>query len=210
MRKLGLSLALAAPLAIAAIPNANAAPASLTSHFTGDGVVATHASAAPARGRQAPLSCTTSRPSSTALRNAEGQIFLLINRQRIRYGVRPLRLDSRITAAARGHSEAMARTGVFAHVVPGERPVPDRLRVRGVTFRAWGENIYYDNSCRTPPRPSWNVAAFAQKAVTGWMNSPGHRRNILDRTFDYTGVGVAAAVWRGTGWLYATQDFVRR
>jgi uncharacterized protein YkwD len=158
---------------------------------------------------QTPLGCTTSRPSSSTLRGVAGQIVNLINQQRVRYRVRPLGSDSRITTAAVGHSLDMARTGIFSHVIDGKGP-PDRLRAQGLTFTKWGENIYYDNSCRTPSGPSWNAAAFAQEAVTGWMASPGHRRNILDPDFNYAGVGVAAGTKDGTGWLYATRDFIQR
>jgi uncharacterized protein YkwD len=168
---------------------------------------ATTASASTAGHQATSANCTTS-PDPNSWSNIAWQIYDLINEQRKQNGVASLAVDSGVSNAAIGHSVNMAKTGIFSHVINGKGP-DDRLRDQGVTFTGWGENIVYD-SCQTNGQPSWNVAGFAQESVTRWMNSPGHRRNILDPNFNFTGIGVAAIARDNQGWIYATQDFIQR
>jgi len=168
---------------------------------------ATTASASTAGYPTASANCTVS-PDPNSWSNIAWQIYHLINQQRNQNGVESLAVDSGVTNAAIGHSANMARTGIFSHVIDGKGP-DDRLREQGVTFTGWGENIAYD-WCQTNGQPSWNVAGAAQEFVTGWMNSPGHRRNILNPNFNYTGIGVAAIARDGRGYIYATQVFIQR
>ena len=102
-----------------------------------------------------------------------------------------LRVDERLVAAAQGHSDDMAARDYFDHESPeGEGP-GERAAAEGYT--EWsGENIALGY-------------AIAEAVVEGWMDSPGHRRNILDCDSKATGVGVADSD-RG---IYWTQMFGR-
>jgi len=168
---------------------------------------ATTTSALTAGYHMAAADCTVS-PDPGEWTNIAWQIFDLINQQREQNGVATLQADQGVSDAAIAHSVNMANTGIFSHVIDGKGP-DARLRDHGVTFTAWGENIVYD-SCQTNGQPAWNVAGFAQESVNRWMNSPGHRRNILDPNFNYTGIGVAAIARDGQGYIYSTQDFIQR
>jgi uncharacterized protein YkwD len=168
---------------------------------------ATTASASTAGHQTTSANCTVS-PDPNSWSNIAWRIYDLINQQRKQNGVESLAVDSGVTDAAIGHSVNMARRNIFSHVIDGKGP-DDRLREQNVTFTGWGENIVYD-WCQTNGQPSWNVAGFAQESVTRWMNSPGHRRNILNPNFNYTGIGVAAIERDGRGYIYATQVFIQR
>jgi uncharacterized protein YkwD len=105
-----------------------------------------------------------------------------------------LRTDDRLVAAARGHSVDMATRDYFDHESPeGEGP-GERAAAEG--YPDWsGENIAMGYS--TP-----------EAVVEGWMDSPGHRRNILDCTSVAIGVGAADSGDAGRG-IYWTQMFGR-
>lgn len=136
------------------------------------------------------------------------EIHRLVNEQRTQNGVPALEVDQAgVTNAAIKHSRNMARTGIASHVIDGKGPA-DRLRDENVSFTAVGENIYY-SWCQTNGQPSYNVADFAQKAVSWWMNSPGHRANILNPDFTHTGIGIWAIPRDGKGYMYATQVFIK-
>jgi len=124
----------------------------------------------------------------------EQAIVDLINEERTAEGLPPVAADSRLTQAARQHSQEMAELNYFSHESPEEqyRTLPMRLEHAGVGNYGWaGENI------------AMSSAASAAQFVKLWMDSPGHRANILRPEFKYTGVGVY-----GTGsQAYATQVF---
>ena len=103
---------------------------------------------------------------------------------------------------ARLRSEAMAK-GIdpFAHEDAQGRPAAtDMMRERISPYGAFGENIMYEYRGRLP----FNPERFAKTAVDGWLESPGHRANILSPNFDRSGIGVAL---NGTT-AYATQVFM--
>jgi uncharacterized protein YkwD len=103
---------------------------------------------------------------------------------------------------ARLRSEAMAK-GVdpFAHEdSQGREAATDMMRERVSPYGAFGENIMYDYHSSG----AFNPEAFAKTAVQGWLDSPGHRANILSPDFDRSGIGVA----RRGGYTYATQVFM--
>lgn len=107
---------------------------------------------------------------------SERRMLALVNRERARVGVVPLIMDETIVSVAREHSTDMWQRAYFAHEnLDGETPF-DRMRRHGVTFRAAGENLA--------------LARTVERAHNGLMNSPGHRRNILDPTFTRAGIGV--------------------
>lgn len=125
----------------------------------------------------------------------EARVVTLTNRRRERAGCRPLRLSLALQAAARSHSGAMARATTMAHELPGELGLVRRVVQAGYTpWRRLAENL---GAGFVSPRG----------VVRAWMQSAGHRRNLLDCRLREVGVGVVRA---GSGQLWWTQDFGRR
>jgi uncharacterized protein YkwD len=145
-------------------------------------------------------------PASVSKRTTVRATLCVLNAQRARLGVRPLRLDGRLSQAARRHARDMARRNYFSHDSLGGASFVDRIRRAGYLRRArrWtvGENLAWGIGRRSSPR----------SILAGWMNSPGHRANILNGSFHEIGIGVAyGAPIRGgrRGATYAT-DFGAR
>jgi uncharacterized protein YkwD len=162
----------------------------------------------PVAGAQPTASGCTTTPDPGSWSKIAWEIHRLINEQRTQNGVPKLAVDQGgVTNAAIKHSVNMSKTGIFSHVIDGKGPA-DRLRDENVSFTAWGENIYY-SYCQSNGKPAYNVDGFAQQAVSGWMNSPGHRANILNPNFTHTGIGIAAVPRDGKGYIYATQVFIK-
>lgn len=126
----------------------------------------------------------------------EDLAFTLVNDERSALSVAALQHDDALRQVARAHSEDMVARSFFAHVNPDLEDPFDRLATVGISFAAAGENI------------AWNMgfADPAATAVDGWMNSAGHRANILNGNFVLTGMGVAVAP---DGAAYFTQVFTR-
>lgn len=129
---------------------------------------------------------------SAALRTAyEYQIFDLVNAIRWRNHLSLLAWDGKIAGTARTHSEDMAQNGYFDHInLQGLSPF-DRMTRDGISYRVAGENIAYGQ---------FN-AIFVHEA---WLNSLGHRQNVLYADFQRLGVGVA---FSNSGQPYYTQNF---
>jgi len=107
---------------------------------------------------------------------SEIRMIELINIERAKVGAPPVVFDATLREVARAHSEDMWQGSYFAHYnLDGDSPF-DRMRVGGVRFRAAGENLA--------------MARTVERAHQGLMNSPGHKRNILDPEFGRVGVGV--------------------
>ncbi|HEV7372627.1 CAP domain-containing protein [Arenibaculum sp.] len=129
-----------------------------------------------------------------------GAALDLVNERRREHDLAPLRFDEALNAAAQAHSEDMLARGYYAHESPEGETVMDRyLSAGGSTARAVAENIARCDGC--PPPPGRPDVAFLTE---GWMDSPGHRRNILDPGMDRFGFGIVAGEDAG---LYATQTF---
>ena len=123
------------------------------------------------------VSATPSRsPVPTATITAA--IIELTNLERQRVGLPALRAEARLMQAAQLQAEQNATLGRLDHVLPDARyPSPeDRLAAAGYPWQAYGENIAYGHA---------SVAAV----VTAWMNSPGHRENIVSPSFTEIGAG---------------------
>ncbi|MFI9310830.1 CAP domain-containing protein [Streptomyces triculaminicus] len=128
------------------------------------------------------------RPYSAAgLQRATDEVLALTNAERAAAGLPPLAADPRLAAAARDHSTDMVRRDFYSHTTPEGREPWDRARAAGAAHRAIGENIACGQ--RTPA-----------EVVRGWMNSPGHRANILTPGFSHLGVGYAPGGRAGTYW----------
>ncbi|MEY9988839.1 uncharacterized protein YkwD [Streptomyces sp. V4I8] len=115
------------------------------------------------------------------------EVVDLTNRERTRAGLRPLAVDPALTAAAQTYSSDMATRAFYSHTSPEGSQPWDRAAAAGSRMRAIGENIACGQ--RSPA-----------EVVEGWMNSPGHRANILKRDFTHIGIGFAGGGPAGTYW----------
>lgn len=120
----------------------------------------------------------------------ERAMLALVNDERKKAGVGAITVDVRIIPVARAHSKDMFMRRYFSHVNPEGYDPGDRLERAGIAFTVAGENIAY--------------APDLETAHTGLMNSPGHRRNILDPSFRHIGIGIIATDTFG---IIVTQDF---
>ena len=112
----------------------------------------------------------------------EAQLLTLSNQARAENGVGPLEPDERLAQAARHHAEEMARLGYFSHTSPtAENATVSRRVARSGSFiGTLGENLALVGETDT-----------AQVTTTGWLESPGHRANLLNPTFTHVGFGTA-------------------
>jgi uncharacterized YkwD family protein len=138
---------------------------------------------------------TTSNPtvSSTSNMSYEKQVVQLVNVERQKAGLSSLTLDSSISNVARKKSQDMASNNYFAHQSPTYGSAGDMLKQFGVSYSAWGENIA--SGQRSP-----------EAVVNAWMNSEGHKANILSSDFSKIGVGYAV---NSNGTPYWTQMFTK-
>ncbi len=134
------------------------------------------------------------RPFTTVGR-FETRTFNEVNAIRVSHGLSALIRESAIDAVAIAHSEDMMARDYFAHESPEGQGVGDRLTEAGVPWRGAGENLAWTLGHSDPVPVS----------VDGWMNSPGHRANILNENWTHTGMGIA---YDGRE-AYITQVFVR-
>jgi uncharacterized protein YkwD len=127
------------------------------------------------------------------LTRSESAILKVMNQVRAGHGIRPLRLDTRLQRAARGHSATMLRTGQFFHGA-----FTTRIRRTGVKSPRIGENL------------AWGVGvlARARAVVNMWLASPEHRANLLHAGYRTVGIGALRGRFDGhSGALVITTDF---
>jgi uncharacterized protein YkwD len=135
-------------------------------------------------------------PMHTAKPQLEDRILALVNRERQSAGVHPLYFSPELARAARAHSSAMADEGFFEHRGDGEPALFQRVIASGMDTDHVGENIF---------ETSEGVSgAMADECVQMWMNSEGHRMNMLSPEFDKTGIAVRIS---HNGENYITEDF---
>ena len=127
-------------------------------------------------------------------RRCRRRVLCLVNRQRARHGVRPLRADRRLARAARRHARDMARRRYFGHQRSGGPSLRARTRRAGFRGRATGETIAWGCGSSGTPRAT----------VRAWMASPGHRTVLLSGRYGRGGAGIAgrAPVRCGRGKTY--------
>ncbi|MEU9866718.1 CAP domain-containing protein [Actinomadura sp. NPDC048021] len=145
---------------------------------------------AAGRGRDRDLYWTIlwATPFSPAGRSRfAAEVVSLTNAHRASHGLRPLADDPRLTAAAQAYSEDMAVRRFYSHTSPEGTQPWDRARAAGSTHLGIGENIACGQ--RSPA-----------EVVQGWMDSPGHRANILKPDFTHIGVGFQGGGTAGTYW----------
>jgi len=129
------------------------------------------------------LALTTCDNGTTSSHNDfERRVFELTNVERRKQGISALRWDNRLGAAARAHSEDMARNSFMSHTGSDGSSVGTRITRAGFTWRSAAENIAAGQ--RTP-----------EAVISSWMRSPGHRANILNQNLTHLGVGFANNRW---------------
>ncbi|MHA6252662.1 CAP domain-containing protein [Oceanobacillus sp. CAU 1775] len=128
---------------------------------------------------------------SNALSQFEQQVVDLTNQERAKAGLKPLQADTSLSGVAREKSRDMAVNNYFAHQSPTYGSPFDMMKKYGISYNAAGENIAKG---QTSP----------QQVVTAWMNSAGHRANILNGNFTHIGVGYVS---QGNHW---TQMFISK
>ncbi|MFH8369370.1 CAP domain-containing protein [Streptomyces sp. NPDC018031] len=131
--------------------------------------------------------------SAAGLARTAAEVVRLTNEHRAAARLAPLAPDAGLTAAAQAHSADMVGRRFYAHTSPEGSEPWDRAAAAGCAFRGIGENIACGQ--RT-----------AAEVVRGWMDSPGHRANILTPDFTHIGIGYAVGAAAGTYW---TQLFGR-
>lgn len=120
---------------------------------------------------------------------AEREVLALVNQERAKADCQPVRADDGLSRLATSFSQDMAERGFFAHTSPDGKSPWDRAEARGIS-ELGGENIARGQ-------------ANARSVMDSWMNSPGHKANILN--CDYRTLGVGAHFAEGGPWW--TQDF---
>jgi len=141
-------------------------------------------------GASAQTSCAnaTTAPTSANTAAIRTAVLCLVNEQRTQQGLPPLAANAQLTTAAQRHSDGMVAKKYFSHTSADGRTFSQRISAAGYLTgaRAYslGENIAWGSGSLGTP----------QRIVTGWMNSAGHRANILNASFRDSGIGVAAGV----------------
>ncbi|GGV87343.1 CAP domain-containing protein [Streptomyces massasporeus] len=120
----------------------------------------------------------------------EAQVLALVNKERAAAGCSPVTANDRLTQAADDYSDVMASSGVMSHTGPDGSTMTTRVEAAGYQWSTLGENIARGQ-------------ADAASVMKSWMNSPGHRANILNCSFKELGVGVHF----GDGGPWWTQNF---
>lgn len=129
------------------------------------------------------------QPSSTPS-DTVAQVVALVNQERAKAGCQALTEDPQLEKAAQGQSDDMAARAFFDHTNPDGADPGQRITAAGYKWSTYGENIAQGQQT-------------AAAVMESWMNSPGHRANILNCSFKDIGVGVH----KGSGGPWWTQDF---
>ena len=136
---------------------------------------------------------TENKPSTPSgnFANFQKEVLDLVNVERSNRGLQPLKFNSELSNVATLKSQDMIDKNYFDHTSPTYGSPFDMMKKFGISYRAAGENIAMGQ--KTP-----------QEVMNSWMNSDGHRKNILNPDFTELGVGIAS---NGSS-LYWTQMFI--
>ena len=129
---------------------------------------------------------------STNFAAYQQEVVNLVNKERAKYGLSALKSNSSLANVATIKSQDMVNKNYFSHTSPTYGSPFDMMKQFGISYKTAGENIAMGQ--KTP-----------SEVVTAWMNSEGHRKNILSSSFTQIGVGVAK---NANGQLYWTQMFI--
>ncbi len=141
---------------------------------------------------------------------AEMEVHRLINLEREKYGLKTLEYDKELASVAKLHSIDMANDEYFAHETPeglsptdraSEADYVCRYQIGNIIYSGIGENLHMvkGSSVSFMSTPE----SIAELAVSGWMDSPGHKKNILTSNFSKEGIGVSISTFT----IHVTQDF---
>lgn len=144
-----------------------------------------------------PAPPSTARPVIVDIPTLERSTLDEVNRVRAENGSGPLTIDPALEKIAQEYARELAQRRDLSHVskTPGKRTIDERVHSVGLNPRDYGENLAQLMS--TPQ-------ALSRSVVRMWLNSDGHRRNMLDRTFTRAGLGIALGT---DNMWYLTQDF---
>lgn len=124
-------------------------------------------------------SASNSGTQTSNMNSDEKEIFDLINKQRTNNGLTALKHDNGVQRVARIKAQDMVDNNYFSHTSPTYGSPFDMLKNFKISYKTAGENIAGNSS--------------NSSAVTAWMNSSGHKANILNNSFNYTGIGVVSS-----------------
>jgi len=133
-------------------------------------------------------------PNINQTKGVEEQVLVLVNQERSKAGLKPLQMDWELQRVARTKSCDMAQKNYFSHQSPTYGSPFDMMKQFGINYKSAGENIA---SGQTTPA----------EAMEAWMNSSGHRANILNTTYTHIGVGYCTGGQYGHMW---TQMFISK
>jgi len=117
--------------------------------------------------------------TSTSLTADEQEVLRLVNQARTNAGLSKLTADSNITKVARIKAQDMVNNNYFSHNSPTYGTPFEMMKSFGISYKSAGENIAAHST--------------VEAAFNAWMNSSGHRANILNSSFNYTGIGVVSS-----------------
>lgn len=117
--------------------------------------------------------------TTASLTADEKEVFDLINKQRTNNGLSALKIDSEVQRVARIKAQDMVDNNYFAHESPTYGTPFEMLKSFKISYKTAGENIAANSS--------------NSGAVNAWMNSSGHKANILSGNYNYTGIGVVSS-----------------
>ena len=106
----------------------------------------------------------------------EADMLVLVNKERVKRGIPPVKPDPELSMVARAHSTDMFARGYFSHYTPERKDPFDRMKLAGVKFHTAGENLALGRTLKI--------------CHEGLMNSPGHKANILNPAFGRLGIGI--------------------
>ncbi len=140
---------------------------------------------------QKPAASAPATQQSGSVSSIEQQVLTLTNQERAKGGLKPLATDAALMDSARAKSADMSKNNYFSHTSPTLGSPFDQMKAKGIQYKAAAENIAMGQKT-------------AAEVVKGWMESPGHRANIMNGNYTHIGIGYDA---NGNYW---TQQFIQK
>jgi uncharacterized protein YkwD len=148
---------------------------------------------APSKGTGSDQGSGSGQSGGTSATSEEQQALTLLNNDRAANGLPALKANSQLTQLARNYAQDMIRRGFFSHYNPEGQSPFDRMKQAGISYKYAGENLAVNTS--------------VANAEAAFMESSGHRANILSPNFTEVGIGVAR---NASGQVYVVQEFIGR
>lgn len=142
------------------------------------------------------LQSSNNRNNAFATNYNAGQVIVEVNKQRVKFGLSPLKINSKLMISGTNKANHMSANSYFSHIGYGKK-WSDFIKESGYDYAEAGENLAngFDN---------------VPDMVEAWMNSPTHRENILNPSVDETGIGVAMGTLDGAQTIFVAQVFGRQ